>query len=180
MTALLSRLCWIVTLAVPWQGGCLAPDAHFPVAVGARGMIPSVHGPCNAEGNPYPRALRIEEDSEVYTASECGQVRLECRDGGVEFDIRVATRAEIVGPKTVRMGQNVRYEARILDWEGQELLVGEFGDVEWTVPSGALEVLGPCKPGAKLCQTMTAAAPGPTTVSFKFGTLTAQQSVQVN
>ena len=164
---------WLLVLATTGSASCM-PDVSRRIAVGAHTTLPTNNGPCDisrADGSGIVKEI----SGGGFEAVAPGTLRIECRDGSVVADVRVATRLEIVGLPIANAGVPQRYDVRALDWGGEDLDIGDFAPVKWET-SGVFGPTMACDRAT--CTTVLASEKGKGEVIVKFGPL--KQSLTVN
>lgn len=105
----------------------------FPVAVGARGPLPTWNGPCD-EAGVGGDAVTVERGR--YVAVREGDATLGCRDGLVRMEARAVASLRLEGPATLGdRWQTYRLTAAAAD--GGALNLGD-AEISWTL-SDSLE-----------------------------------------
>lgn len=107
--------------------------AVYPVAVGARGAVPTWNGPCDAA---RPRGDAVTFDGARYVAARAGDVELACERGSIRLAARPVAALRIDGP-AAPAARWTAYRLVALDADGAALALGD-AEVEWTL-SAALE-----------------------------------------
>ena len=170
-----------LTLAlVAGLGGC-RDTATFYVALGARGTLSTIYGPCALVDGT---ALRFS-DERRYEAVASGPSRATCRDGDLLIEVRPAARIVINPVPSVRSGEPLFYGASLFDSRGNALVVGDDTALDWTFGGALSERQNPgCGDILPLCPSAStgfarASAPGVGTVSVAFGSLRATSTTRV-
>ncbi len=113
-------------------------SATWSVAVGARGALSTMYGPCTPTTTDPTTTDPVRFTSELrYEAVSAGTARLRCRDGDVVLEVREPARVSIDTVARARVGQRLFYRAAVHDTAGHELDVGEERVLSWAF-SGAL------------------------------------------
>lgn len=112
---------------------CSGGVAVYPLAVGARGTVPTWNGPCDTS---HPRGDGVTLAETSYVAVRAGDVELSCRDGALRLEVREVAALTIEGPASLGSGWTT-YRLVAHGEGGGELALGD-ADVVWTL-SPALE-----------------------------------------
>lgn len=120
-------------LASASLASCSGGVAVYPLAVGARGTLPTWNGPCDTA---HPRGDAVTLADRSYVAVRGGDVELSCRDGAIRLEAREVAALTIEGPASVGP-EWTTYRLVAHAEGGRELALGD-AEVAWTL-SPALE-----------------------------------------
>ena len=156
-------------------------SATWNVAMGARGSVSTMYGPCTP---PTSGPVRFPSAGR-YEAVSPGTARLRCRDGDVVLEVREPARIAINPVPEVTGGRQLFYGAKVYDAAGGELDLGDDTVLRWSF-GGALSARP--NPGCGHMMAMcpsantgfaTAGEPGVGTIVVSLGTLSARSTTRV-